>query len=320
MLKYSSLVHEKHASRMPLDLKWMVTEKMHGTNMSFHVDSNTIQVFRRNGPLVEGDKFYSWEKVKAKLTPGLLKIAEKVGGPITVFGELIGGYYPGCKQTESLIQKHIYYTPNHEYVVFDMYNHETQRFMDVDEFIGLAQYGGLHVIQPWYRNMTLDDIFKLNHETECTRVPEQFGLEPVPDNGMEGWVIRPETEPTDGNRCLLKHRTQRYKDRAEVDDVNAPPKKDKIHPNQDFLNRIRCMLTPERFQAVASKELEIQSKSEIGKYIGLIQQDLIDEIDNDERSDIDDDDNLFQDQNQVTLRQVNNMIGVFVRENITKFI
>ena len=43
-------------------------------------------------------------------------------------------------------------------------------------------------------------------------------------------------------------------------------------------------MTNERFEAVLSKELEIQSKKEISKYIGLVSDDILQEMDEEDRN------------------------------------
>ena len=305
-MRYPSLVHEKDVpatiAKLSPDIKWMVTEKMHGANMSFRVnpEKQSIDTYRRNGPLKPGDVFHGWEKVRDSIREPLLRLADRLSSEIVVFGELVGGYYPGCGPAVAIVQKGIYYTPNHEFIAFDIYNVEQDMFLDVDRLIELADCYGLRVIRPWYRDMSLAEIFRLEHENEVTRVPEMFDLPRIENNFIEGWIIRPEqAEP----RVLLKHRTRRFFHRGEQVDVNAPIKQDPKVRNNVFIEAVKDSLTKERFEAVLSKELEIKSKSEISKYIGLVSDDILEEMEEEDRN-----------QNAITLRIMNGMVARFVRE------
>lgn len=270
MIKYPSLIHEKEIRDWKDDTRrWMVFEKMHGCNFSMRVRGKEVEAYRRNGKLAPGEKFYGWESHKARYADALLNLSGLFGGDICLFGELVGGFYPGGKRNTP-VQKYIYYCASYEWIIFDVYAVSEDRFLGYDEFASALEREGLLVAKPWYRDATLDEILQMERESEITRVPALFGLEPVAGNTIEGWVLRPEDglEPHG-----IKLRTKRFRDRAHREDVPVLPPAEKPEVDDALLD----LVSQARFENVRSKEQEIQSRSEIPRYIDLLVEDILQE-------------------------------------------
>jgi Rnl2 family RNA ligase len=282
MKKYPSIMKEREIGDAPSDVKWIVTEKLHGSNLQFRLDPSTksVRTFRRLCELHPGEKFYGAENLPERVRPRLVKLLYHFPSEVSVFGELIGGHYPGFPKTKTMIQKNIYYCPDHEFVVFDIYDYGSGRFLDFDDMTVLCEKVKLHVIRPWFpRSKTMDEIMNLDHENEQTRAPtELFNLKPVPNNFIEGWVIRPEREllTPRGSRVMFKRRTKRFLKRGQSKEWSENHEKLLDQENADILARVPDLLTLALWENAKSKELE--NEKSISKFIDLIYEDVVDEL------------------------------------------
>lgn len=281
MKKYPSIMKEREIRDAPEGVKWIVTEKCHGCNFQFRIDpgdKESVRTFRRTGELGSAENFYGWQGVLERLRPALQKLVRYHPSEVSVFGELIGGHYPGFPKKLAMIQKYIYYCPDHEFVVFDIFDYAAGKFLDFDEMTILCRKAGLHVVRPWYRGKTMDEIMRIDHEDESTRIPEMFGLPAFPNNFIEGWIIRPDREllTERGSRVMFKRRTNRYLKRAGSDWVDQHQKM--LHDeHSSVLSRVPEMLNLAMWESAKSKELEC--KESIPKFIELIYQDVLEELD-----------------------------------------
>ena len=119
--------------------KWVVMEKVHGSNFSIYYEKGEISFSKRNSKLEDNEWFYNYHLIKNCLVNNTIKLAKLLEKEkFTIYGELFGGYYPedtinwkGPLKTrinekgvsivpfeERAIQEGIYYSPNIEYMVF----------------------------------------------------------------------------------------------------------------------------------------------------------------------------------------------------------
>ena len=80
---------------------WVVTEKVHGANFSFHVDEDTVKVARRRAFLHENENFFCYrdsefmktypDKMKDVYKSVVEKFPEKNIKQVSIWGELFGG-------------------------------------------------------------------------------------------------------------------------------------------------------------------------------------------------------------------------------------
>jgi Rnl2 family RNA ligase len=257
-------------------------DEIYRCNFQFKLDPSTkvVRAFRRNGELKPKEPFHDWQNILERLRPALMKLLYYFPAEISVFGELIGGHYPGFPKTKSPIQKHVYYCPDHEFVVFDIFDYASGRFLDFDDMYVLCEKAKMKVIRPWFpRSKTIDEIMLFDHGNEQTRVPaELFDLRPVPNNFIEGWVIRPEQELLNGRgeRIMFKRRTQRFIKRGTSTEWTDQNKKLLDEENADILSKIPEMLTLSLWENAKSKELE--NEQSVPKFIDLIYQDVVEEL------------------------------------------
>lgn len=269
MFKYPELISEREAIKLPLpDVKWHVTEKLHGANLHVRINKyETIRMFRRNGELQHGECFHNWEELKERMTERLLNVYYHVGAAeISIFGELIGG-----NGVNKPVQKQIIYCPTYEYVVFDIYDHGKQAFLSLDQVVEICKECDVYVVDILHRDMTLEEIYAIDHNEDETAAPRTIlgytGPLPI-HNYIEGWVIRPNQELPSG-RWLIKRRTNRFLDR--ICDVRSSEPK----PGHTFFHQACECITVARLDAIVSKELEDVS---IGTLSLLMYDDIVNEL------------------------------------------
>ena len=87
-----------------LETKWVVTEKIHGANFSFHTNGELVRVARRRGFIRDDERFFDYRTGKfMKTHPDKVRkiyalvtktLNEKDLEQVSVYGELFGG---NCK-------------------------------------------------------------------------------------------------------------------------------------------------------------------------------------------------------------------------------
>lgn len=203
MLKYPSLNSEAVAIA-DTGCGWVVTEKVHGSNFQFQLDADgTLRVFSRNHPLTvpgmcEGSVLISprYMPLLERIRPCMLAL----GPGLSVFGELYGGAYPGCKHEGKPVQKEVLYCPTYEFIAFDVYDHAAKSFWNWDTTRERCEAAGLRVVPELLRTSDLaraiefldDPAF---HSTPSCVPKRVHGLPTTYTNIMEGVVVRPLVEP-----------------------------------------------------------------------------------------------------------------------------
>lgn len=147
------------ARHLHCDTEWVATEKMHGSNfcmVAHRLEDGSIDTYccRRKGILQKADRFYNAYAVLDRYRAALVTALAAVHGDrndchVFVFGELIGGYYPGNPpgDWQSLhngvplrVQAGIHYCPHNEFITFDL--HDGERYMAFLRY-GTIQFGDL---------------------------------------------------------------------------------------------------------------------------------------------------------------------------------
>lgn len=271
---------------------FVATEKIHGANFSFIVTRDDIKWARRRAPLKPGENFMGAPQhlprsVSAAL-PSLLDAVEQhvrrrnskegVGVEtfsilrgITVFGELFGGHYPHPDMPHKAdgvprIQRGVAYTPNLEFMAFDIKLHsqddpspfDVPTFLDHDMSRKLCEKAGIPFVPEIARGSLAD---MRRHDVVFTsRVPALLGLPPLPDDCRdeslaEGFVIRPaewnrKFHPKDG-RLMVKVK------RPDFAESKPKSKKGTGKTLGPFFAHVRSemerMVIPSRFSAAVSK-------------------------------------------------------------------
>src|SRR3990167_372946 len=114
---------------------WVVQEKIHGANFSviYDVKFDQVNFGKRTGLLKPDEKFYEYQSLIPELEEKMRRLKTQIPSTssIVVFGELIGGYYPGLPSNGSRLQKGIDYFNGKEFVAFDLM--VDTRFLSNDE-------------------------------------------------------------------------------------------------------------------------------------------------------------------------------------------
>ncbi len=312
MFKYPSLNSESlRIEKISVDDDWFVTEKIHGSNFQLKMDGAQLKVYSRNCRLsLPGDEADGEQTFP--ITPKYLPVVEKnraamlaLGPGLSVFGELFGGAYPGVKSAGKPVQREVMYCGHYEFFVFDVYDHATEKFWDFGKTLEVCTEAGLSVV-PVIKRCNFDELAEFLNAPDferLTSVPARFDLPDLPNNVLEGYVVRPAHEPTEMDfkhgRRAYKARTKAYR---ETKSMGGGKMAQTMAPDTEvdawFLDR----LTPQRLTNAMSKEMDEELTTKlIAKYIGLLYDDVLKEKD-------------FE--GEVDVRRMKTHIGNFLRNEL----
>lgn len=273
-LKYPSI---ENKVTLPDDSsgEYICSEKIHGCNFQLVFDTKEIQACRRGGPLKPGEKFYNYQEIIERYRIAIESIGKEIGS-FKIYGELFGGS----------VQKEIYYQKEVDFIAFDIFYQN--RFMDFDKLQEICQKNQVPVV-PVLMKGSFVDCVKFNIESIETVV----GTKENPDNRnriIEGIVVRPMKEPKQSvetvwlcdvsNRAndvdhrirnIFKIKTEKFSEKHG----HSKTKVVDIDPEVSVqLSQLMEYLNINRFNAVKSKELPIESMKEVKKYIDLMVEDI----------------------------------------------
>ncbi len=158
-----------------------ISEKLDGTSATYYLREGEFGVCSRNLELLETDTNVHWlaarnDEVEAKLR------AVSLGRALALQGEVIG---PG-------VQANRYNQPRHQLWLYNVFNIDTQTYLNYTEFITLAQEMGLRTVP------ILDEAYPLGQDDVSGLVALSEGKSVVnPKLPREGIVVRPHVEATD---------------------------------------------------------------------------------------------------------------------------
>jgi Rnl2 family RNA ligase len=272
--------------------EYVVQEKVHGSNFSFITNGAEVKAAKRTDLLADGERFYEYEEILEKYCGKILALFAEIKlqcadmQELIVYGELFGGSYkhPEVKKDTRLstIQKGVFYTPKHEFYVYDLYLQTTENgsYLSVDKANAYFEK---------FDFLYAKTLFRGNLDA-CLGYPNAFpslisgwlGLPQIEDNVCEGVVIRP-VEPIylrNGARIILKNKNERF---AEKKSVKRNPHIQKVAPEfspqlTDLLPVAEQYITENRLNNVISKIGEISVPKDFGKIFGLFSKDILDDF------------------------------------------
>ncbi|MDR0830617.1 MAG: RNA ligase, Rnl2 family [Prevotellaceae bacterium] len=273
-------------------LQYVVQEKVHGSNTCFVTDGTTVRFAKRTDFVESGEKFYDYEELLERYTEKVLRLFVRVKAKypdtqtLFVYGEMFGGTYPhrDVKNISKVmtIQKGVFYSPIHEFYGFDLYifGEENGRYLTVNEINELFSVEDFIYAKTLFQG-TLDECLHYPNAFQ-SRVSEWLGLPPIDDNICEGIVIRP-VVPTylrNGSRVLLKSKNARF---AEKKSVKKRQPKLYVEPTySESLNNLLAVveeyITENRLNNVISKIGEVSVPRDMGKLIGLLSKDVLEDF------------------------------------------
>jgi len=258
---------------------WVVTEKIDGSNFSFYYNGQEMKFARREGFIDNLQSFFRCdtmiEKYKTKIINLYehLKNQELLKSEIIVYGELFGGALPGFKSHVKRINKGVFYAPELEFYVFDVYlNNES--YMSVSELIKACRHVGLFCIESLDCG-TFDEI--KNHPNNFnSTITKRLGFEiELKNNVTEGLVLKPNVSFYVGNtRVILKSKNEKFYDTARSKTNKEEKREKNIKENLiPVVEEISLYVTENRLRTVLSKIGEF-SKSDFNKILNLFKNDV----------------------------------------------
>ena len=211
---------------------WVATEKIHGANFVVATDGDSVRFGKRKQWLEDGDAFFGWQLLRARVGRAARSIHGALSGAelVWVYGELFGGGYPHPEVSDvpglAPVQTGVWYGPTLEFAVFDVVverpEHEVE-FMSHDDVVSHCAKVGL-ITPPVIGRGSRSELFALEVHRP-TAVPQLLGLPSLPDNIAEGHVLKPAEPMAIATRPTVKRKTATF-DEARFDasrpfDANA---------------------------------------------------------------------------------------------------
>ena len=288
--KYS---YSKNDSKLIKKIKWVVMEKVHGSNFSIYYEKGNITFSKRNNKLKENEWFYNYHLIKEKLMLYTNQLARLLDNDnFIIYGELFGGFYPKDTKNwngpiprrintkgisvipfeERAIQEGIYYSNNIEYMVFDIFINN--KFMDYQNMIEVLKETDFFYAQPLLID-SYEKVLKFNINFD-SKIPKQLNYEELPKNTniAEGIVIKPITNIYVKNksdqdvRCLIKIKNKKFLEVIDDFDMNEAKK--------SYFYVFHNLVNQNRFQSVISKIGKLSNENK-----EIVIQELYDDVFND---------------------------------------
>lgn len=296
---------------------FVVQEKVHGANLSFWTDGKEVKCAKQSGFIQENEDFYNYEIVLDKYKQNILNLFNSIKGAeeVAIYGEIYGGNYPheGVKQLPvKTIQKGVYYSPNVEFIAFDI--KVNGRFEGFDSFVDYCMIYEIPFLGALKRG-TLEDCLSYPNEYNST-IPAMHGLPELKVNTCEGNVIRPINVIYFGNgsRVILKNKNDKFTEKETVKKEYVPKE-----PTPDHVVEIQKVateyITENRLKNVISKIGTVSDK-EFGKLLGLFCKDTIEDFMKDESKF----ESLDKKERKMVTSLINKEAGNLIRKNFLKIV
>jgi len=295
--KYSSIENsyreaevEKILNNVDPNTTFVVTEKIHGTNLSFLVSEDGIQVAKRTSIISDNEKFYNADLMLEKYRDSFTKLFSFLKSQynsiqsIQVYGEHFGGHYNGeSDKGFKKIQQEVQYIPFTDFIVFDIGinqiidGEEVRKYLNWDQLKIYAQNFSFKHVPELFRG-SFEDC--LNYDNQyITKVPELYNLEPIENNITEGNVIKTLEDIRIGKnqeRVILKNKNDKFKEKGKVKSKN---KNTNITEEQrKWVDEITRYFEKNRLNAVFSKGEVQKDWKQFGKIAGLFFKDAFEDF------------------------------------------
>ncbi|MFO0669854.1 MAG: RNA ligase family protein [Polyangiaceae bacterium] len=199
---------------------WVATEKVHGAQLVVGCDGNETRIGKRKAWLEDGEPFFGWQLLRARLGAAARGIHAALGAPraVRIYGELFGGAYPHPAVPPSpgisAVQTGIWYSPNLHFALFDVIvetaTDDAGEFLAHSEVERLAAAHDLLVVPLVGRGpRSVVDALPVRAPT---RVPAWFGLPTLEGNVAEGLVLKPDVRAAPNDRIVIKRKIAEFDD------------------------------------------------------------------------------------------------------------
>lgn len=327
-IKYSSIENSSRKKVIDAILnggygnhRYVVQEKAHGANFQIFVDDNEHKSAKRSGFNGADENFYGAPIVMAKYRENLNNLWKEVKSRysatyMVLCGEIIGGNYKHESITRNLqavsVQKGVMYCADNEFYGFDM--RIDDHFINVDDARDLCVKYGIPFAEPLMYG-TMEECMEYPNEFN-TRIPELYGLPPIPGNICEGVVIKP-VEPIyiGDDRVILKNKNEKFQEKHKENKKHVNSKSPLRGDALEALNELQQYITENRLRNVLSKIGPVTNK-DFGKIMGLFAKDCLDDFEKDSVIL----NTLGKDNRKKIWKELINMASILIRNNLVNII
>jgi Rnl2 family RNA ligase len=250
-----------------VDLKWVASEKVHGVNFMVKTNGQETRFGRRSAFLEMDARFNSFQTLVPEMTEKVLKLREIMQKDvITVYGELFGGCYkhdlvPPVHFVPK-IQREVQYAPSIHFAAFDI-RYDDTHWVPYNQSLDLLKQAGFMCLEPLAIG-TLQEIFDIDPNALTTTIPSVLGLPEIPDNIVEGIVIRP--YDSSEYRFLFKKKSKAFVEKKDKPVSRPPPQSSE---------EIDLYFTVARIKNVLSKEENVSTREECYKHMDKVVDDAL---------------------------------------------
>jgi len=253
---YRSKHIERWVSYFPqlLTERYLLTEKIHGSNFSVMIDEDTVEFAKKSAKLGITEKFFDYQNTVKKYDNEFLLAQEYIKAndeisTIRLFAEIFGGG----------IQKGVFYGDEKRLRVFDCWLNE--ELLPQCELIELLKTIGIyHMFVPFIAIVdSLEEALSYNTVFNSK-------LHDSDDNICEGLVIKPYDKVFkygDGSIFYIKNKNKEFSEKKSAPKVNFVPSEQLESAQHEY----SLYLTKNRLDGIMSKHGEIDTDSQMGEYI-----------------------------------------------------
>lgn len=275
--------------------EWVVTEKIHGGQLSLYYDGSELQASTRTAFLTPGMDFFNYERVvaaNADKVKEIYRILSNERGNVSlliVYGELFGGDYPHPDvpkvKNAKRLQKGVFYHPDNLFYAFDI--RVDGRLLSVDDANRLFEAVDMFYAKPLMRG-TFEECLKYPNKFP-SKISTWLGLPPLEDNIAEGIVIKPVNPDflQIGERVILKSKNEKFEERKSI--KKHPKKQGAVEitgSGEKLLEELLSLVTENRLQNVLSKQGEMPyplPEDYFGRVMKAFNEDIWEEFNKDSR-------------------------------------
>lgn len=276
---------------------WVVQEKIHGANFSFWCNGEDVFCGKRSGLIRKTDNFYNHQIILERYNEKILDIFNLISEVssidgytlkhIGVYGEIFGGNYPHPeveKKDMKSVQKGVYYSPDVEFMAFDLRimgldenSDDVDFFKEVNLANEIFEKLGVPYIKTLFEG-SFDECVKYNNHFQTT-IPNILNYPEIENNICEGVVIRPNTTKYlySGSRVLIKNKNEKWSEKDKQ--KNKQPKEiiEFTGEASKLFDEMISLVTENRLKNVISKVGAITNK-DFGKLMSLMNKDVIEDF------------------------------------------
>lgn len=306
--------------------RYMVLEKIHGANFSFHVTEDDIVCGKRTSLLTEeempsffnSDIVFNRYKEKMRfLFNDLKEYGYENLSKIIVYGEIFGGNYPH-EDVEKLpvtkVQKKVYYNNDVDFITFDVFieTDEKSEYLTYQSVINRCRASEIPYL-PILFSGTLQECLEYPN-TYQTTIPERYGLPAIENNICEGNIIKPFNDlKIAESRVILKNKNANFTEKSkEVKAKIAKQFPEELLPLRDTALQY---INDNRLHNVISKVGSV-AQNEFGKLVGLFVKDIVEDFSKENPEFLE----LDKDDRKKINKSINGHAANFIRPNFVNIL